>query len=205
MVAAYNIAFWFGGSGSGAQQPSRPGCGPPNIFLFSKQPLEGRVVVLCHVAAVIVAVFVFPATLLLLLLTVRLCGYACLFLYRDLVYLCGQATPQTVQSLQSAGARINALLEKQGIPFQHMFWHESLPVGLFGSFMDVLGFLATPKGKAIRFSDVIKVCVSLGTGKVTAKDAESGRPVQGGGLMSGWKGAECVMPLNCLHFLRMHI
>jgi hypothetical protein len=85
------------------------------------------------------AVFVFPSTLLLLLLTVRLSWYACLFLYRDLVYLRGQATPQTVQSLQSAGAWINALLEKQGIPFQPMFWHESLLDGLFGSFMDVLG------------------------------------------------------------------
>lgn len=109
MIAAYNLAFWFD-SGNGAQQPARPGCERPYIFLFSKQQLQGSVVVVCHAAAVIIAVFVFPAALILLLLTTRLFLYACLFLYRDLIYL---GSPQVIESLREALTpltRINTLI-----------------------------------------------------------------------------------------------
>ncbi|KAJ5817351.1 hypothetical protein N7447_009584 [Penicillium robsamsonii] len=72
VVAAYNLAFWFDNSGSGAQQPPREGCGPPYIFLLSKQQLTGPVITLCRFAAVIIATAVFPATLLLCNLTAQL-------------------------------------------------------------------------------------------------------------------------------------
>ncbi|KAJ5521029.1 hypothetical protein N7463_001482 [Penicillium fimorum] len=72
VIAAYNLAFWFDGSGSGAQQPPREGCGPPYIFFLSKQQLTGPVITLCRAAAVILALAVFPTTLLLFHLTVQL-------------------------------------------------------------------------------------------------------------------------------------
>lgn len=184
MVAAYNLAFWFDSSGKGAKQPPRPGCGHPYVFLFSKQRLEGSVVVLGHVAAIIIAIFVFPAALILLLLTARLVVYACLFLYRDLIYTISPATPQT---LRSALDRVNALLEKSSVPIAAGL--ELYPT--FASLVDVLGFLATPKGEAIRFSDVIRLCVSLGTGKVAVKETDETQAVHGG-QMSGWKGARYV-------------
>lgn len=56
--------------------------------------------------------------------------------------------------------------------------------------MDVLEFFTTPKSKAVRFSDIIKVCVSLGTGEVKVRDAGGGQPLHGG-LMLGWKDARC--------------
>lgn len=195
MIAAYNLAFWFD-SDSGAQQPPRPGCGQPYVLLFSKQQLQGSVVVVCHAAAVIIAVFVLPATMILSLLTLQLFLYACLFLYRDLIY---SSPPQVLESLQAALtplARVNTLLEEHGIPFPDTLPGYS-PVPLFfapfDAFVDVLEFFATPKGEAIRFSDVIKVCVSLGTGKVKLEDAEGGQPLHGG-LMLGWKDARWVMP-----------
>ncbi|KAH7007714.1 hypothetical protein EDB80DRAFT_843229 [Ilyonectria destructans] len=174
MIAAYNLAFL------------------PYIFLFSKQQLQGSVVVICHAAAVIVAVFVFPATVILLLLTARLFLYACLFLYRDLFYA---SSPQALESLQATLTPltwVNMLLEEHGIPFPDAlqgYSPLSLFNTLFGSFMDVLEFFATPKGEAIRFSDVIRVCVLLGTGEVKVKDAEGGQPLHGGRLMLGWKDA----------------
>ncbi|KAJ5371661.1 hypothetical protein N7517_003667 [Penicillium concentricum] len=186
VIAGYNLAFWFDNSGSGAQQPPREGCGPPYIFLFSKQQLAGPIVALCRATAVIIVIAVFPATLLLLHLTMQLWWYAGFFLYRDLLYFFNPAAPQAVHSALS---RVNALLEKQGIPFLSL-----VPLPVLGSFAasitvtDVLGFLATPKGDAIRFSDVIKVCVSLGTGKVTKNETDTS--MHGVGLMSGWKKAK---------------
>ncbi|KAJ5157230.1 uncharacterized protein N7482_008330 [Penicillium canariense] len=175
LVASYNLAFWFDSVGNGAQQPPRQGCGPPYIFLFSKQRLEGTVFVLCRVAAIVIAVIIFPATLLLLHLMIELWWYTCLFLYRDFLYL---LSPIPQQAFQSALDRINPLLEQQGIPV-----------------------LATPKDKAIRFSDVIKVCVSLGTGKVTKNETETTFPMDSVGLMSGWKKAsiEYTIHWNNIH------
>lgn len=135
--------------------------------------------------------------MILLLLTARLFLYACLFLYRDLFY---SSLPQALESLQAALtplARVNMLLEEHGIPFPDAlqgYSPLSLFNTLFGSFMDVLEFFATPKSETIRFSDVIKFCVSLGTGEVKVKDAEGGQPLRGGRLMLGWKDARWVMP-----------
>lgn len=201
MVAAYNLTFWFDSPGKGAKQPPRPGCGHPYVFLFSKQRMEGPVVILGHVAAIIIAIFVFPATLILLLLTARLTVYACMFLYRDMLYMLSPNTPQTIRS---ALDRVNALLEKQGVPFIGELASPLLLMNVgFASMVDVLGFLATPKGEAIRFSDVIRLCVSLGTGKVAVREGNGTQPAHGG-QMSGWKGARYVRRLFS-HCWRMHV
>ncbi|KGO42697.1 hypothetical protein PEX1_057310 [Penicillium expansum] len=185
VVAAYNLIFWFDDSSSGTQQPPRQGCGPLYIFLLSKQPLNGSVVTLCRAAAIIIAIFVFPPASLLLQLTLVLLWHALLFLYRDIIYSFNPVAPQ---ALNSALGRINVFLEKQGIPLLYV-----TPFGLFGlpvaTLSDLLGFLATPKADAIRFSDVIKVCVSLGTGKVTGNERENTLPTRGMGMTPGWKEA----------------
>lgn len=135
----------------------------------------------------------FPAALILLLLTARLAVYACLFLYRDLIYMLSPATSQT---LRSALDRVNALLEKSSTAIAPGLLLYTTFYPTFASLVDVLGFLATPKGEAIRFSDVIRLCVSLGTGKVAVKDADAdaddAQTVHGGQL-PGWKGARYVM------------
>ncbi|KAJ5548425.1 hypothetical protein N7513_005659 [Penicillium frequentans] len=82
LVASYNLAFWFGSLGSGLQQPPGQGCGPPYVFLFSRQQLDGTVFDLCRVAAIIIAVIIFPASLLLLQLLANLWG---LFLLPEMV------------------------------------------------------------------------------------------------------------------------
>lgn len=195
VVTGYNLAFWFDDSGGGAQQPPRQGCGPPYIFLLSKQQLTGSVIALCRTAAVIIAVVVFPLAILLLYLMLTFCWYTSLFLYRDLIYLLNQTRPHT---LLSALSRINPLLEQGALLWQFAAGPSMVP-GLFNvTFVvltDVLGFLAMPKANAIRFSDVIKVCVSLGTGKVTRNEMENTLPTHGAGMMPGWKEARCVKPL----------
>ncbi|KAH6974579.1 hypothetical protein BKA56DRAFT_490409 [Ilyonectria sp. MPI-CAGE-AT-0026] len=186
MIAGYNLAFWFD-SDSGAQQPPRRGCGQPYIFLFSKQQIQGSVVVLCRAAAVIIAVFVFPAAVILFLLMLRLFLYACLFLCRDFFSSGSQQTLESSRETLTPLDRVNTLLEERGIPFPNALQGYS-PVPLFitspfGNFTDVLEFFATPKGKAMKFSDVLRVCVSLGTTEeVKVKDAEGRQPPHGGEL-----------------------
>lgn len=189
MIAAYNLAFWFDSSGSGAQEPPRPGCGPPYIFFFSKQQLKGPIVILCQVAAVIIAIMVFPMALLLFLLTIRVGLYVCLFVSRDFIYHFSPTTPQTLQSTLS---RINALLETQAVPSGVLQLYQRKFNTTFALLTDVIGLLATPNGEMTRFSDVIKLFVSLGMGKVTEKEVERSQPVHAEGLISGWKGARCV-------------
>ncbi|KAJ5537712.1 hypothetical protein N7494_007191 [Penicillium frequentans] len=190
LVASYNLAFWFGSLGSGLQQPPGQGCGPPYVFLFSRQQLDGTVFDLCRVAAIVIAVIIFPASLLLLQLLANLWGYTCLFLYRDLLYL---LKPTTQRAFQSALDRINTLLKKQENPFIALL---NVPWALGPlnhiTLTDVLGFLATPKDQSIRFSDVIKVCVSLGRGEVMKNETEATPPLFDEGLMSGWKHANIV-------------
>lgn len=195
VVTGYNLAFWFDDSGGGAQQPPRQGCGPPYIFLLYKQQLTGSVIALCRAAAVIIAVVVFPPAILLLYLMLTFWWYTSIFLYRDLIYFFNPAGPHT---LLSARNRINALLEKKAISFGNVtpFIAPGLIYDItFAALTDVLGFLATPKANAIRFSDVIKVCVSLGTGKVTRNGTENTLPTHGVEMMPGWKEARCVKPL----------
>ncbi|KAJ5394917.1 uncharacterized protein N7487_009220 [Penicillium crustosum] len=197
VVTGYNLAFWFDDSGGGAQQPPRQGCGPPYIFLLSKQQLTGSVIALCRTAAVIIAVVVFPLAILLLYLMLTFCWYTSLFLYRDLIYLLNQTRPHT---LLSALSRINPLLEQGALLWQFAAGPSMVP-GLFNvTFVvltDVLGFLAMPKANAIRFSDVIKVCVSLGTGKVTRNEMENTLPTHGAGMMPGWKEARFIHRAFC--------
>ncbi|CAI7591962.1 unnamed protein product [Penicillium glandicola] len=188
VVAAYNLTFWFDNSGNGAQQPPRQGCGLPYIFLFSKQQLTGSIMTLGRTTSVIIVIFVLPSAVLLVFLTIQLWSYISFFMYRDILYFFNPDAPQV---MHSALTRINALLERQGIPLN--LTHIST-LGLFNftfvSLADVLSFFATPKGKAIRFSDVIKVCVSLGTGRVTKNETDTTLPMDGAGLMSGWKEAK---------------
>ncbi len=180
LVTGYNLAYWFDNGGHGVQEPPTPGCEPPVVFVFSKQLLEGAVVSLGRVAAVMAVVIVGPPALTLLMLTLRVSLYALLFLYRD-VYFLLTSSPMR-QSLQGALGRVNQVLRHKAVPvlqsleaYSPLFSIATVNTALVTSVLDLFEFMTTNKADSIRFSDVIKVGVSLGLGK----PVRHGSPQQG--------------------------
>ncbi|KAH6627253.1 hypothetical protein B0J18DRAFT_478269 [Chaetomium sp. MPI-SDFR-AT-0129] len=160
MVVGYHAAYWFGK----AVEPPHPGCGQLVIFMFSKQPLEEPIVTLGRVAAVSMAAIIVPPTLILIVLTNHLTQDAVSFLYRDLWFSVTLSDPQTFNDILR---RINRVLENKslslGIPRETM----AAPLTAAKSLLDLIEFMSAPNGDKIRFSDVLKVAVSLASKRQT--------------------------------------
>lgn len=97
--------------------------------------------------------------------------------------------------MKSALDRINAVLEKESIPLRILTaFLSSAPVPYsalsiltpqFGTFMDFLEFWTVSGEERMRFSDVVKACVSLGTGKVSVEGRRETR-----GRVLSWRDAK---------------
>lgn len=164
LVMGYNLAYWFDESGHGVQEPPNPGCTPPTVFMFSIQSLAGPGVSLGRAAAVIIAVAVGPPTLTLLMLTLRVFAYALLFLYRDAYFLVTSGDPQSFKDILN---RVNNVLGHRRLAMvQIMETHPWMLPPVTTPLLDLLEFMsAYGADSSIRFSDVIKVAVSLGMGE----------------------------------------
>lgn len=197
LIIGYNLAYWFDENGHGVFEPPTSGCGPPVVFLFSKkQLLHGAIISLGRAVAVIAVVVVGPPAFTLLMLTLRIHVYAVLFLYRD-VYFYFASSPMG-QTLQTALDRVNQVLQHKAVPILQSLeaYTGYLPAtaitttAVMTSSLDLFEFMTTFKADNIRFSDVIKVGVSLGLGKAVRQD-----PVQQGQrsmsraetMLTGWR------------------
>ncbi len=194
MLTGFNLAYWFAKEGHGVQRPPNPGCGPPTVFMFSEQLLAGNIISLGRTVAVMTAVVVFPPTLALLLLTLRLFWYALLFLYRDVVSFLVSAAPQ---SFQDTLGRVNHVLRNKGVPILQglEFYYSPVSPAIFNvrtalaPLIELLGFMTSSKADDIRLSDVLKAGVSIGVGKPVMRQAQQcrglplGRPES---MLIGW-------------------
>ena len=63
LITGFNLAYWYDEGVHGVRGLPDSGCGPPTVFMFSKQLLEGGMILLGRTAAVMAAVVVFPPTL----------------------------------------------------------------------------------------------------------------------------------------------
>lgn len=213
MVVGYSVAYWFDPNGHGAHEPPDMGCEQPIVFMFSKQPLQGPIVTLGRVAAVLMAAVIIPPTLILIALTIHLTQYAVLFLYRDLWF---SLTSPDTQSFTDTLRRINHVLEHKSLPALYSL-HDSLgipretmaaPIIAAKSLLDLVEFMSAPNGgDKIRFSDVIKVAVSLGMGKPPKRDPHQGGSEHRPGLsraqrmLAGWSFETSVLSFTEIHLL----
>jgi hypothetical protein len=183
LVMAYNLAYWFDEGGHGVQEQPSPGCGPPTVFMFSIQPLAGPIITLGRTAAVLIAVIVGPPTFILMLLTLRIFMDALIFLYRDAYFFFTSEDPQTFKDILD---RVSNVLSHRTLAVTEMLESYSpiLPfvtitglhtsVGMERSLLDLLEFMSGHGAdSSIRFSDVIKVGVSLGMGKPVKRQSQA--------------------------------
>ncbi len=200
LLMGYNLAYWFGESGHSVQEPPSSGCGPPNVFMFTMQPLEGVIVTIARVAAVTIAVIVGPPALSLLMLTLRVIMYGLLFLYRDVYFLVTSHNPRLFKDaldrinrvLGFGTLRVTEILESYSLVLP-LVTMTGLNAGanLEKSMLDLLEFMsAHGVDNSIRFSDVIKVGVSLGMGKPVKRQTRAGdsepRVSRAQTMLSGW-------------------
>ena len=194
LLTGFNLAFWFAKEGHGVHRLHDSDCGPPSVFMFSKQPLEGDMASLGRTAAVMTAVVVFPPFLALLLLTLRLLCYALLFLYRDAVSLLVSAAPQ---SFQDTLGRVNRVLHNKAVPILQglQFYYSPVSPAIFNvrtalaPLIELLGYMTSHKADKVRFSDVLKAGVSLGMGKPVMRQSQQyhGLPIsRPESTLAGW-------------------
>ena len=172
-------------------QPFDDGCGPPFVFMFSKQQLQGPIIILNQISAVIIAFLVFVPAFILWHLTIELHVYCILFLYRDVLYM---IKPNLLKSPKD---RVNRYLAKKGFSLQEISAFGNIltsPLDFYSPFdtwPDFTEFSSTPSTEAIHFSDVLIAAVSLGTGKVFVTDQQV-TDREGRSRPSSWRGAKCV-------------
>ncbi|KAI1389040.1 uncharacterized protein F4822DRAFT_267711 [Hypoxylon trugodes] len=168
MLAAVNIWLWF------ASEPNYrltgQNCDPPFIFLFSRQQLTGHVVGFCKAVSILIAVVVVPPFWILLQLTKRLIYHSFMALYRDLLYM---VAPEAPERLRTSMERINSFLDRNTIPLarvpRRIFVAGTAlntPALQFRGALDLIEFMSKPKEETIRFSDILKIMVYLGRGRV---------------------------------------
>ncbi|KAK3379136.1 hypothetical protein B0T24DRAFT_145958 [Lasiosphaeria ovina] len=186
IIAGFNFAYWyeFPNSAATSKLLSDPPdiCGPPTVFLFSKQLLQGPIVTLGYAVAIILLLVVGPPIYTLLILTVQIHYYGVLLLFRDVAYW---VRPRTGERYSAAIDRINEVLRTSALPVMEavQFYSPLFPAGMVAvealkSSLDFLHFMTTePTGDAIRFTDLLKVFVSLGMGKPSVRAAQEGEPV----------------------------
>ncbi|KAK4184015.1 hypothetical protein QBC35DRAFT_76442 [Podospora australis] len=184
LIMVYNLVYWFDEAGHGVQQPAAPGCGPPTIFMFSMQPLEGRIIILGRTAGVIMAVIVGPPTYTLVILTIKVFGFALAILYRDAYYFLSLGDPQTFGEILD---RVNKVLNHEPLfvtqlkesysvffPLEAITGLTSAGGSIQRSLLDLLEFMSSyDVDHSIRFLDVIKVGVSLGMGKPVKRHSQA--------------------------------
>ncbi|KAB5528056.1 hypothetical protein GE09DRAFT_1207438 [Coniochaeta sp. 2T2.1] len=183
LVTGYNLAYWFDAGQHGVKQPPSPGCGPPAVFMFSVQLLTGPIITLGRISAVIIAVIVGPPTFTLLMLALRVFLYAIIFIARDVYF---QVTSDDPQSFKTILDRVNGVLSHKTLrvttlleiyspmlPLMNITAVQSV-VGMERSLLDLLEFMSSyGADNSIRFSDVIKVGVSLGMGRPVKRQSEA--------------------------------
>ncbi len=183
LVMAYNVAYWFDEGGHGVQEQPSPGCGPPTVFMFSEQPLGGPIITLGRTAAVFIAAIVGPPTVLLMLLTLRIFMDALIFLYRDAYFFVTSKDPQSFKDILG---RVNHVLDHRALAVTQVLesYSQIFPfvtitglhtVASMGtSFFDIVEFMSDHGAdSSIRFSDVIKVGVSLCMGKPVKRQSQA--------------------------------
>ena len=170
MVAVFNEVYWFSSVFDPSEDTEPPECGPPFVFLFSKQPLEGPIVSLGKAAGIIIVGLTVPPAYTLLAIMLQIFWFGYVILLRDAMKLWGPTIPN---SLGSSMRRINHILEANALPvlrslqyYSHVLPTNTLALEVAQSFFDLLVFISTSPGESdIRFSDVLKFLISLGIGK----------------------------------------
>jgi hypothetical protein len=186
LIASLNLSYWFED-----HEPSDDGCGPPFVFMFSKQQLQGPIIILNQISAAIIVSLVYAAAFILSQLTFRLHVYCILILYRDVLYM---IKPDLLKSPKD---HVNIYPAKKGSSFQEISaFREILALPLtfntpFNTWTEFIEFLSTPSTEAIHFSDVLKAAVALGTGTVFVTDQRV-TDREGRSQPSSWTGAKCV-------------
>ncbi|OIW26914.1 hypothetical protein CONLIGDRAFT_707535 [Coniochaeta ligniaria NRRL 30616] len=178
LLAAYNMVYWFDAGEHGVKQPPSLGCGPPTIFMFSIQLLAGPIVTLGCISAVFIAVIVGPPTLTLLMLALRVLLYAIVFIARDMYFIVTSADPQSFKTILD---KVNNVLSHKTLRVTSMLeiYSPIVPILPFmnitgRSLLDLLEFMSSyGADNSIRFSDVIKVGVSLGMGRPVKRQSEA--------------------------------
>ncbi|KAI0384819.1 hypothetical protein F5Y04DRAFT_221738 [Hypomontagnella monticulosa] len=165
MIAVMNVWLWFGPH----QNYRLPGqdCDPPFVFMFSKQQLSGSIVGFFKAVSILIAIIVFPPFTLLFQLTALLLQRMLMALYRDMLHY---VLPEAPERLRQSLDRVNSILNKNQIRFP-MFDSFSTSVKpaimpQFRGIFDFVEFISKPGEETFRFSDMLKLMVSLGSGKV---------------------------------------
>ncbi|KAK4442756.1 hypothetical protein QBC34DRAFT_224391 [Podospora aff. communis PSN243] len=172
LISVYNIMYWEEVSTGESNDPGN--CEAPVVFLFSKQLLLGSVVQLGRAIAIIMIVLVGPPIYTLIWLTVKIHYFGILLLIRDIFH-----SRQAPELVGAALSRINKILHQGPLPVMEAFHNYSalFPSGMVAvvalkSSLDFLDFVSTkPTGDAARFTDLLKVFVSLGMGKPSIQQA----------------------------------
>jgi len=175
LITVYNMMYWYE-TREGLSSPTPDSCGATVVFLFSKQLLQGSVVQFGFATGFIMIMVVAPPVYTLIGLTLQIHYYGIQLLFRDIVYYINPHAPELIGAALS---RINRILQEGPLPVMEIFHNYSalFPAGLIAvevlkSSLDFLELMATkPTGDAIRFTDLLKVFVSLGMGKPSIQEA----------------------------------
>jgi hypothetical protein len=174
LITVYNMMYWDEMWMSESATPAN--CEAPVVFLFSRQLLQGPVVQFGRVTAIIMIILVGPPVYTLIWLTLKIHYFGFLPLVREIVY---SVNPHAPELVGTALSRVNRILQEGPLPVMEAFQYYSalFPTGLIAvealkSSLDFLEFMSTkPTGDAIRFTDLLKVFVSLGMGKPSIQEA----------------------------------
>ncbi|KAI2632507.1 hypothetical protein GGS26DRAFT_79607 [Hypomontagnella submonticulosa] len=172
MIAAMNVWLWFAPH-SNYRLPGQD-CDPPFVFMFSKQQLSGSIVGFFKAVSVLIAIVIFPPFTLLFQLTSLLLQHILIALYRDILHY---IIPEAPERLRQSLDRVNSILNKKRIRFGGLTERFSMfdsfspsfnPIMMpqFRGIFDYVEFISKPGEETFRFSDILKLMVSLGSGKV---------------------------------------
>lgn len=178
VLAGLNLAFWFGKDPGNAT----PGaCVPvPLIFMFSKLPLQGRILTLFRVGAIMIAPIVFLPALFLSILSLRITVYLFMIILREISC---SVDPILQGRTQASFDRINQVLEQAQIraPLQSqllMLYTRQVTrqpaVAALGwalsplrSWRDFVEFFLSSDVDNIKMTDILKLWASLAGSDIT--------------------------------------
>lgn len=166
VLAGFNLAFWFG-QNPGSATPGA--CVPvPLVFMFSKLPIQGRLLTLFRVGAIIVAVIVFFPAICLVILSCRLVIYLIMCILRDTFWRTQR--PGLRERTQASFDRINRVLGHHLAGFHLLARHQAVFQGTaalswmfspFRSWRDFVQFFLSSDVENIQVTDILKLCASF--------------------------------------------
>ncbi|KAF7559907.1 hypothetical protein G7046_g4233 [Stylonectria norvegica] len=174
IIAGFNLNFWY----QVYESSNKGTCGPPLIFVFSKQRLQGPVVTLYKVAAVITAIFIFPPSVALLVLSWQLLLFSCHLIHREII---GHANPKSYKNFQAIVQRINRnqehisrVVDLRHLPDAQTVFLTWVFFPQFRTLYDILEFYGESKESRVTLSDVIKASIALFGGDTVMSDEAKG-------------------------------